>query len=62
MAKPVVLHIEDETSLAELVRRYLAQDRATGWEVLNAPTLAQGLAILESQAVSLMLLDLNLTR
>ncbi len=52
-----VLMIEDDARLAEMVARDLG---ASGLEVANAPTAAEGLARLAREPIDLVLLDLTL--
>jgi PAS domain S-box-containing protein len=54
-----VLMVEDDGNDAELLQAHLASARL-GTEVLHARTLAEGLALLQSQQIQITLLDLDL--
>lgn len=53
-SRGVLLHVEDEPGMVELVREALAAD---GWNVLAAPTGTEGLALLASTSIQMLLLD-----
>jgi diguanylate cyclase (GGDEF)-like protein/PAS domain S-box-containing protein len=55
-----VLMVEDDANDAELLQAHLAAARLGGAHVLHARTLAEGLALQQSQDVQITLLDLDL--
>ncbi|HEX6317338.1 MAG TPA: PAS domain S-box protein, partial [Burkholderiales bacterium] len=55
-----ILLVEDDPNDAELVRACLAEALRGGAELVHATSLAQGLAVLESQTVHITVLDLDL--
>lgn len=55
-----VLLVEDSESDAELFEVYLEQVRTTDYQVKVVETLADGLGVLKSQSVDIILADLNL--
>lgn len=55
-----LLMVEDDANDAELLQSHLASARLGGAEILHARSLAEGLALLQSQDVRITLLDLDL--
>jgi diguanylate cyclase (GGDEF)-like protein/PAS domain S-box-containing protein len=55
-----VLMVEDDANDAELLQAHLASARLGGVDILHARTLAEALALLQSQDVQITLLDLDL--
>ncbi len=60
MPRVRVLLVEDSDADAELVSEYLAEVDASGFEVVRAATMAEGMLLLESRGVDVLLLDLSL--
>lgn len=54
---PLVLYIEDDRDNMVLVRRIL---RAAGFDLLEAPTAMEGIALAEQHKPDLILMDINL--
>jgi DNA-binding response OmpR family regulator len=57
MTRPTICLIDDEATLREVVRRYLEHD---GYQVVEAETGPEALALLQQQHVDLILLDIML--
>ena len=55
-----VLAVEDDPLYADLVRHLLRRDRSADYELRCARTLAEGIAVLETEVVDVVLADLHL--